>query len=311
MKNLNLIISLAFMASFAFPGRVVVGVLERITNTSRYDYYYTVSTGDGSERELKGSMEIKLKRNASYNWMTDAVYAHVGYKGYGWTTILEYQDKFGIGFGQDKSESTGNAVSMLESIFFVNQLEDYEVVYSENLSSRINTPPERPDLLFPKNESTVSTENFVFRWSSRDDDDDDLTFELLLGLDYNNLQSVLKNYVFTSFHDYTPEPGKKYFWRVAASDGKSDKVWADGVFYTSEKDEKIFCSACNGVGNILKPESYRECKSCNGTGKIKFRSGFYHKCEPPLGSCGGSGKIKVDASRKTCDSCGGSGYLYK
>ena len=54
MKNLNLIISLAFMASFAFPGRVVVGVLERITNTSRYDYYYTVSTGDGSERELKG-----------------------------------------------------------------------------------------------------------------------------------------------------------------------------------------------------------------------------------------------------------------
>lgn len=73
--------------------------------------------------------------------------------------------------------------------------------------------------------------------------------------------------------------------------------------------EKVDCPECAGRGRIWVPEQQVACPACNGTGKIRWRSGFYHKCQPPIGACGGTGKITKAAHWEECQRCSGSGKV--
>jgi len=90
MKKI-IVIALLFIINLGvYSQKIVVGVLERAPiNNNRQDYYYSVSNGSGSERELKQAMENKLKQIPQYNWMTDFAYAHVGNEGEYSVTIIK------------------------------------------------------------------------------------------------------------------------------------------------------------------------------------------------------------------------------
>jgi len=315
MKKTIVIALLTIVSLCAYSQKIVVGVLERApTNNNRQDYYYTISTGSGSERELKQAMENKLKQNPQYNWMKDFPYAYVGFEGEYYVTIIKYNNKFGVGIGNNNSESLERAIRMIKSFFYLNTVPIYETIYSADLSGDMNKPPEKPNLVNPSNGTTISTTSVELKWTCNDPDNDELTYEILFGKEGEYLVSIAKDYYSTSLTKTGLLRGEKYNWRVIVTDGKAEKKWTDGSFYTSDVGStntisKTKCPICEGKGKVYVPESYRTCTRCNGTGKIKWNTGFYHKCEPPIGACNGTGKIKVDAHWEGCTRCNGTGYI--
>ena len=316
MKNLIIFTLLLITVNSVFSQKIVVGVLERApNNNNRQDYYYTISTGSGSERELKQSMENKLKQNPKYNWMTDFSYAYVGYEGEYRVSIIKYNNKLGIGFGSNETESRDNAVRMIKSIFHLNTTPNYETVYSDDLSGDMNKPPEKPVLISPQSNTTISTTSVELKWSCYDPDNDVLSYEILFGKDGDYLVSIAKDYHLTSFTKTGLLRGEKYNWRVIVTDGKAEKKFSNGSFYTSKInstniEKKTNCPVCSGKGEVYVPESYRTCSKCNGTGKIRVRGfNFPQPCKPPLGVCGGTGKVKIAAYWEGCTRCNGTGFL--
>lgn len=141
MKKIVIITFLILVSLCAYSQKIIVGVLERApTNNNRQDYYYTISIGSGSERELKQAMENKLKQNPQYNWMKDFQYAYVGHEGEYYVTIIEFNNKYGVGIGINKSESLNEAIERIKSIFYLNSISDYKTILSKDFSYKFNLP---------------------------------------------------------------------------------------------------------------------------------------------------------------------------
>jgi hypothetical protein len=139
MKKAIIFALLILISMCMYSQKIVVGVLERApTNNNRQDYYYTISKGNGTERELKQSMENDLKQNPQYNLMKDFAYAHVGNDGDYYVTIIKYNNKFGVGIGNNDSESLDRAIKMIKSLFYLNTTPNYETIYSADFSTDMN-----------------------------------------------------------------------------------------------------------------------------------------------------------------------------
>lgn len=82
---------------------------------------------------------------------------------------------------------------------------------------KVNQPPSKPNLVFPANFSTVSSD-FSFSWNCSDPDGDLLTFSFLLGFDKTNLATVSDQISNYNFKLNNLEEQKTYFWRIIAKD---------------------------------------------------------------------------------------------
>jgi len=209
---------------------------------------------------------------------------------------------------------------MIKSILYLNTIPQYETLYSEDFSGDMNKPPEKPDIINPKNYSTISTTTVQLEWSCNDADDDELTYEIAFGKEGELLVFIAKDYHSTSITKTGLLRGEKYNWRVIVTDGKAEKKFTNGSFYTSNvgsvDTDKTKRSICDGKGKVLVPESYITCTRCEGTGWYppNKQYGRRYKCgNDPIGKsqnwgCGGTGKRKVDSHWEGCSSCNGTGY---
>ena len=102
-----------------------------------------------------------------------------------------------------------------------------------------NTPPEKVTINAPENDETVNQFlDVVLRWEGNDDDGDALSYDVLLGTDPTNLESVGEGLAIDSLVIERLETGVEYFWQVVSKDGKEGESTSDLSGFTIY--EKVF-----------------------------------------------------------------------
>jgi len=90
-----------------------------------------------------------------------------------------------------------------------------------------NHPPEKPHSPNPDNESDISGSEYQLSWECSDPDSDPLTYDVYFGTDINNLAQAATGISEKKMQINNLQPGKKYYWRVVAKDGRDGETSGD------------------------------------------------------------------------------------
>lgn len=87
----------------------------------------------------------------------------------------------------------------------------------------LNTPPDEPVLIYPKNDSKVGNNNFSFRWTGSDLDKDSLTYDVYFGIENTKLNRIAENVKTNIFNfNYQLTENVNYQWYVVSKDKYSE-----------------------------------------------------------------------------------------
>lgn len=238
--------ALGLLSTTVFSQKLVVGIIDRQNGNERAHIGYNVSTGGGRDSELRKTMENTLAGNPKFNWKSDFKVVYIGYEGQTYLVIISSKQKelrynqgfvraLGVGFGNNEAEALNNAKKMLMGNFSINEWDlQYEVVLSEDYSSRMSKPLEKPVILSPKNYERISATYVTLKWSCESPNRDALTYTVLFGENDNSLKTIARDISATSYKVYELVGGKRYYWRVIVSEGKSEKKFVNSEFITTE-----------------------------------------------------------------------------
>ncbi|MEM8763304.1 MAG: hypothetical protein AAGD88_05810 [Bacteroidota bacterium] len=96
-----------------------------------------------------------------------------------------------------------------------------------------NTIPEKATITAPENDETVNQFlDVVLRWGGDDADGDALSYDVLLGTDPTNLESIGEGLAIDSLVIERLETGVEYFWQVITKDGKEGESTSDLSAFT-------------------------------------------------------------------------------
>ncbi|KLO22538.1 hypothetical protein X275_05660 [Marinitoga sp. 1197] len=82
---------------------------------------------------------------------------------------------------------------------------------------RNNTPPKKPELIYPQNQSVEIPTKIKLMWQCEDMEDDELTYSIYLG-EGDNLELVATTQ--STSYEVNLENDKKYYWKVIVGDGE-------------------------------------------------------------------------------------------
>ncbi|OQY08752.1 MAG: hypothetical protein B6I29_04890 [Marinitoga sp. 4572_148] len=83
---------------------------------------------------------------------------------------------------------------------------------------RKNTSPEKPELVYPKNQSIEIPKKITLSWECEDLQDDNLSYEVYLGEGAEDLELIVITE--ETSYEIELENSKKYYWKIIASDGE-------------------------------------------------------------------------------------------
>lgn len=132
------------------------------------------------------------------------------------------------------------------------------VVLEMEISTALNKPPTKPELLTPSDGITGLINEVELTWDSTDPDEDELTFTIELRNDFNSEVTRItdikeKNYTLSDL-----KYGGKYFWSVEVTDGINTEVVSSIRTFTVKEDpgNRFFYVKNEGGNNIIYSSSF-------------------------------------------------------
>lgn len=110
------------------------------------------------------------------------------------------------------------------------------IVFEMDISTALNKPPTKPELITPEDGSLDLLTQVVLSWESTDVDEDELTFTLEIRNDFNNEVTIITDLKDKSYTLSDLKYGAKYFWSIAVTDGINAEV-ISGVRSFKVKDD--------------------------------------------------------------------------
>lgn len=105
---------------------------------------------------------------------------------------------------------------------------DFQMVNDETL----NRPPTTPILISPSNLAKNQPNDLVLKWSSTDEDQDTLTYRVLLSDNFTNTQNEFSEIVSDTLKLSDLKFGATYTWQVIVSDGINQEIYSEASQFT-------------------------------------------------------------------------------
>lgn len=112
------------------------------------------------------------------------------------------------------------------------------VVIEMDISTALNQAPSVPDLLSPNDLATGLENKVELIWTSKDPDEDVLTYRILIKNNFNSEEIEIQQESDTTLTIESLRFGAKYFWQVGVSDGINDEVLSGTRSFTVKDDPK-------------------------------------------------------------------------
>jgi hypothetical protein len=132
------------------------------------------------------------------------------------------------------------------------------VVLEMDISTALNKPPTKPELLTP-NDGAIDLLNEVeLLWESTDSDDDELTYTIEIRNDFNNDVTRITDIKEKSYTITDLKYGAKYFWSIEVTDGINAEVISSIRSFTvkTDPDNRFFYVKNEGGNNIIYSSSF-------------------------------------------------------
>ncbi|WP_420551379.1 carboxypeptidase regulatory-like domain-containing protein [Tenacibaculum aiptasiae] len=134
------------------------------------------------------------------------------------------------------------------------------VVLELEISTALNKPPTKPELLTP-NDGSVDLPNEVeLTWESTDPEEDELTYVLELRNDFNNDVTRITDIKEKKYLLSDLKYGAKYFWSIEVTDGINTEVVSSIRSFTIKTDpgNRYFYVKNEGGNNVIYSSSFNE-----------------------------------------------------
>ncbi|KAF2955854.1 hypothetical protein [Marinitoga sp. 38H-ov] len=150
---------------------------------------------------------------------------------------------------------------------------------NRNSYVRNNSSPNKPELIYPQNQSFEIPIKFSFIWDCSDPEDDELSYDLYLGED-DNLSYI--DTVKATSYEINLENNKRYYWKIVASDGEKNTESetytfntipspAETKFKTKVEGASIFSPAISDDNNIFISTSNGNIYQFNSNGILIWK----------------------------------------
>jgi Carboxypeptidase regulatory-like domain len=103
---------------------------------------------------------------------------------------------------------------------------EVNVVFEMDVETAGNRPPSTPKLISPEDLASKIDLAVELVWSSKDPENDTITFKIKIKNDRNNDIQLIENLLDSTYVLSNLTNGTKYFWEVSATDNINDEVWS-------------------------------------------------------------------------------------
>lgn len=110
------------------------------------------------------------------------------------------------------------------------------VIFELDISTALNKPPTKPNLLTPTDGTSDLENKVTLTWEATDPDEDVLKYSLEIRNDFNNDVIIIDNISETSYELENLKFGAKYLWQVKVSDDINATVISDLFSFTVKDD---------------------------------------------------------------------------
>ena len=101
---------------------------------------------------------------------------------------------------------------------------EVNVIFEMNVETALNRPPSTPELITPEDGTDEQELAVELIWSSKDPDEDVITYRIEIKNDYNDDIIRVENLIDTTYVVSDLKYGTKYFWQIAANDSINAEV---------------------------------------------------------------------------------------
>ncbi|MCF2873390.1 MULTISPECIES: carboxypeptidase regulatory-like domain-containing protein [unclassified Tenacibaculum] len=134
------------------------------------------------------------------------------------------------------------------------------VVLELEISTALNKPPTKPELLTPADGTEDLPNEVELTWESTDPEEDELTYVLELRNDFNNDVTRIADIKEKKYLLSNLKYGGKYFWSIEVTDGINAEVVSSIRSFTVKEDpgNRYFYVKNEGGNNVIYSSSFNE-----------------------------------------------------
>ncbi|MBA6155630.1 carboxypeptidase regulatory-like domain-containing protein [Tenacibaculum sp. S7007] len=132
------------------------------------------------------------------------------------------------------------------------------VILEMEISTALNKPPTKPNLLTPTDGASNLENKVTLTWEATDPDEDSLKYSIEIRNDFNNDIINVNDLTEASHELNNLKFGGKYFWQVKVSDGINQSVVSDLFSFTVKEDPEnrfFYVKNING-NNVIYSSTY-------------------------------------------------------
>lgn len=132
------------------------------------------------------------------------------------------------------------------------------VVLEMDISTALNKPPTKPELLTPDDGAIDLSNTIELTWESTDPDEDELEFTIELRNDFNNDVTRISDIKEKTYTLGGLKYGAKYFWSVEVTDGINAEIVSSIRTFTVKDDpeNRFFYVKNEGGNNVIYSSSF-------------------------------------------------------
>ncbi|WP_299122017.1 carboxypeptidase regulatory-like domain-containing protein [uncultured Tenacibaculum sp.] len=134
------------------------------------------------------------------------------------------------------------------------------VVLELEISTALNKPPTKPELLMPADGTEDLPNEVELTWESTDPEEDELTYVLELRNDFNNDVTRITDIKEKKYLLSNLKYGGKYFWSIEVTDGINAEVVSSIRSFTVKEDpgNRYFYVKNEGGNNVIYSSNFNE-----------------------------------------------------
>lgn len=186
---------------------------------------------DGNEKgTLRGSVRLELSNeplaNVKITTTPSTLTVYSNEDGF-----FEISEAMPIGDYSVKAELNGY-ITEVKAISLTQYDQTVSVDFQMITDETLNRPPSTPVLISPTNLADNQLNNLILKWSSTDEDEDSLSYRVLLSDNFTNSQTEFTDILADTLHLNQLQFGATYTWQVIVSDGINSEVFSESSQFT-------------------------------------------------------------------------------
>ncbi len=141
---------------------------------------------------------------------------------------------------------------------------EVNVIFEMDDDTSLNKPPTTPELITPIDGSENQELSVELIWSSKDPDEDTITYRLELQNDFDNDIVKIEDIIDTTYVISDLKYGVKYFWQVAANDSINTEVLSAVSSFKTKADPQnryFYVQKAGNNNNIIFSAGYNEAET--------------------------------------------------